>query len=81
LLGGYLVSVAAVCGLLAINGPQLRAAAEAEEARVVEEENRRVCRELGMPHGTSVFPECVRHLREVRKLHGERLAAEVAGIL
>jgi hypothetical protein len=74
------VSVAAVCGLLAINGPQLRAAAEAEQARV-EEENRRVCRELGMPHGTSVFLECVRHLREVRKLHGERLAAELAGIL
>jgi hypothetical protein len=59
----------------------LRAAAEAEHARVVEEENRRVCGELGMPRGTAGFSECARHLGDVRKLHGERLAAEVAGIL
>jgi hypothetical protein len=81
MLGAYLVSVIAVCGLLVVNGPQVRAAAEAEQARIVEEENTRLCGKLGMPHHTAGFRECAGYLDEVRKLKAERLARELAGIL
>src|SRR5262245_41646030 len=81
LLWAYLVSVIAVCGVLVINGPQMRAAAEAEQARVIADENRRVCAKFGMPHGTANFSECAGALGEVRTHHEERLAAQQAGLL
>jgi hypothetical protein len=81
MVGAYLLSVTAVCGPLVVNGQQVRAAAEAEQARIVEEENRRLCRKLGMPHGTAGFSECAGYPEEVRKLHAERQAREFAGLL
>ena len=81
MLGAYLVSVIAVCGLLVINGPQMRAAADAEQARVVDEENSRLCGKLGAPRGKAGFFECAGYLGEVRRLHAERLAREFAGLL
>jgi hypothetical protein len=39
LLAGYVASLAALCALLIAYGPHMRAAAEAEEARVIAEEN------------------------------------------
>jgi hypothetical protein len=59
----------------------MRAMAEAELARTVEGENRRFCAYLGVPVGTAGFTECARHLGEVRRLHGERLSREAAGLL
>jgi hypothetical protein len=59
----------------------MRGAAEAEQARAAEVENRRFCGKLGMPHGTAKFSECAGNLEEVRKHHRDRLAEELAGLL
>jgi hypothetical protein len=69
LLAAYGISVVAVCGLLVINGPQIRAAAEAEEARVVAEENKVFCRKFGLGPETSRFALCAAELAEIRALH------------
>jgi hypothetical protein len=81
MLGTYLVSLTAVCGLLVINGPQMRAAAKAEQGRIVDEENRRFCGKLGMPYGAAGLSECDGYLEQVRKLHADRSAREFAGLL
>jgi hypothetical protein len=81
LLGAYLVAVLGVCALLVFKGPEMRAAAEAERGRIIEEENKDFCEKLGMPHGTADFSRCAGYLGGVRKHHAERLAAEHAGLL
>jgi hypothetical protein len=81
LLWAYLVAVTGVCTVLVIKGPQMRAAAEAEQARLIAEEDKLLCEKLGMPHGTADFSRCAGYLAEVRKQHAERLAAEHAGLL
>jgi hypothetical protein len=60
------VAVVALCVLLAINGPQIRAAAEAEEARLVQEENRAFCSRFGICPETSRYAECAAGLMEIR---------------
>jgi hypothetical protein len=59
----------AVCGLLVINGPQLRAVAEAEEARLVADENRAFCSKFGIGPETSRYAQCAAELREIRARH------------
>jgi hypothetical protein len=81
LLGAYLVAVIVGCVHFGINGPQIYAAAEAEKARIVAEENQRYCGKLGMQPGTTSFSDCARYMDEVRKLHAERVAKEWAGLL
>jgi hypothetical protein len=69
LLGAYGISVVAVCGLLVSTGPQIRAAAEAEEARVVAEENKAFCSKFGIAPETSRYAQCTAELAEVRARH------------
>jgi hypothetical protein len=76
LLTVYGVSVVAVCGLLVINGPQIRAAVEAEEARVVAEENKAFCSKFGIGPETSRYAECTAELTEIRTRHLARNATD-----
>lgn len=66
------ISLVVLCVLLAINGPQIRAAAEAEQARLVEEENRAFCRKFGVGPETSRYAECAAGLTEIRARHLQR---------
>ena len=75
LLAAYGISVVAVCGLLVLKGPQIRAAAEAE-ARVVAEENKAFCSKFGVAPETSRYAQCTAELAEIRARH---LARNVSG--
>jgi hypothetical protein len=76
LLSLYVISLVAVCVLLAIHGPQIRAAAEAEEARLVEEENRAFCSKFGIGPETNRYAECAASLRETRARSGQACRSE-----
>jgi hypothetical protein len=65
LLAAYCVSLVAVCSLLVINGPQLRAAADAREAHIAEEENRAFCM-LGVGPRTALYAQCATKLAQIR---------------
>jgi hypothetical protein len=60
----FLASVAAVCGLLVIYGPQLRTAADAREASIVEQEDEAFCKKFGIgPETGQGSPSCTLRLR------------------
>jgi hypothetical protein len=61
-----------IVGLIAIYGPQMRAAADAREARIVEEEDRAFCSKFGVGPGSSRYSDCCAALREIRTRHLER---------
>jgi hypothetical protein len=69
LLAAYGISVVAVCGLLVLNGPRIRAATEVEEARVVAEENKAFCSKFGIAPETSRYVQCTAELAEIRARH------------
>jgi hypothetical protein len=72
MLGAYLVSVIAVCGLLIANGPRIRAAAEAREAHIVEEENRAFCATFGIGPETARYAQCASELMQIRARYLQR---------
>jgi hypothetical protein len=75
LLAAYLVSVVAFCGLIAINGHQIRAAAEAQEALVAEEENRAFCGTLGIGPEATLYTQCAAGLADIRARALQRSAS------
>jgi hypothetical protein len=72
----FLASVAAVCGLLVIYGPQLRTAAEAREASIVEQEDEAFCKKFGIGPETGRYAECATGLKEIRTRYLERSVGE-----
>jgi hypothetical protein len=72
ILAAYLVLVVVVCGLLVVNGPQIRADAEAREAHIVEEENRAFCSSFGMGPETARYAQCAGGLMQIRARHLDR---------
>jgi hypothetical protein len=76
MLAAYFVSAIAVCGLLVANGPQIRAAAEAREARIVEEENRAFCSRFGMGPETARYAQCASELMQIRARHLQRYTSD-----
>jgi hypothetical protein len=76
LLVAYCVFLVAVCSLLFINGPQLRAAANAREAYVADEENRAFCSTLGVGPGTALYAQCARELAHIRARYLQRYLSE-----
>jgi len=72
LLAAYGVALAAVCGLLIVNGPELRAAAEAKEALIAEEENKAFCSRFGIGPETSRYAQCAAELSAIRARHLQR---------
>ena len=71
----YVLSLVALAGLIGINGPQIRAAAEAQEARIVGEENRAFCGKLGIDPGTTSYAVCAAGLADIRARALERSAS------
>jgi hypothetical protein len=76
MLAAYFVLVVAVCGLLVVNGPQIRADAEAREARILEEENRAFCSRFGMGPETARYAQCVSELTQIRARHLQRYVSD-----
>jgi hypothetical protein len=70
------LSLVALAGLIGINGPQIRAEAEAREARIVGEENRAFCGKFGIDAGTSRYAECAAGLADIRARALERSASD-----
>jgi hypothetical protein len=73
-LAAYVLSLVTLSGLIVINGPQMRAAPEAHEARIIEDENRAFCGKLGIDPGTSRHAECAAGLAVIRARALERSA-------
>ena len=70
----YLALGVAVCGLLVVHGSRVRADAEAEKARAVEEENQEFCTRFGSGPDTARYSECAGALKDVRSRHDQRNA-------
>lgn len=81
LFGGFFAAVVVTCGALVAYGPQIRAAQEAERARLIDQEDRAICARLGVGPETSRYAECAAALKGIRARHEERVLSEVAGIL
>lgn len=80
LVGAYAVGLAVVCTVIIVNGPQLRARAEAQKAQEIDQENRAFCGKFGMGPGTSGYAECAANLMQVRERHEGRIASELVGL-
>ena len=76
LLAAYFVALLAVCSLLVIRGSQVRAAAEAREAHIVEEENRAFCTTFGIGPGTTRYAQCASELTRIRASHQQRYVSD-----
>ncbi len=80
LLAAFLVSLAALCSWLIINGPQMRAAAEAQTERTIEEESKVFCSKFGHGPETGRHAECAADLMQIRKRHEQRIVSDMFGI-
>lgn len=76
----FALAVMACAIYAAANGPILYSTARHLRTEQLQKENETFCKELNMPLGSESFPKCVAHLSEVRRLHGDRVAAELAGM-
>jgi hypothetical protein len=76
LLAGYCVSLVVLCSLLVVNGPQLRAAADAREAQVTEDENKAFCSLFGIGPETGRYAQCARELEQIRTRYLQRHFSE-----
>jgi hypothetical protein len=72
LLAAYGVAVVLVCSLLVAYAPQIRAAAEAREAHIVEEENRAFCTMFGIGPETARYAQCASELMQIRTRYLQR---------
>ena len=77
----FALGVSACAVFAAANGPTLWTGAEQRKIEQVQQENKLFCEKFRMPSGGESFATCVGLLSEIRKLHGDRLAAEAAGVL
>jgi hypothetical protein len=79
----FVVFALAVSGcaiFAAANGPVLYSASQHLRTQQLQQEDRIFCEKFSMPAGSEGFATCVAHLSEVRRLHGNRVAAEAAGV-
>jgi hypothetical protein len=60
--------------------PNMWRAAERLKAEQINREDEVLCEKFQMPPGSERFAACVTDLGEVRRRHGDRLAAEAAGM-
>jgi hypothetical protein len=75
----FAVGISACAVYAAANGPVLWSGAQQRKAEQVQQENKMFCEKFGMPPSGENFATCVGYLSDIRKLHGDRLAAEAAG--
>jgi hypothetical protein len=62
--------------MLAVNGPQLRAAVDAREAHISEEENKAFCSKFGVGPGTARYAQCASELAQIRARHLQRYVSD-----
>jgi hypothetical protein len=74
-------AVAAFAVHAVVYAPSMWRAAERLKAEQIAQEDRMFCEKFRMPPDSDSFAACAGYLREIRRLHGERIAAESAGIL
>ena len=76
----FALAVSALAVYAAANGPTLWSAAQRLKAEELQREDRMFCEKFNMPPGSEGFATCVIYLSEIRRLHGDRVAAEAAGV-
>ena len=76
----FALAVSACAVYAAANGPVLWSAGQRLKTERIQQEDRMFCEKLQMPPGSESFPTCAGYLAEVRRLHGERVAGEAAGV-
>jgi hypothetical protein len=74
LFGIAAMTTVALIAWVIVNGPQIRAAIEAEKASQIEKENLSVCAVFGAGPQTDRFAECAATLKDVRANHEQRNA-------
>jgi hypothetical protein len=74
------LAVSAFAIYAAANGPILYSSAQRLRTEQLQQEDRMFCGKFNMPPGSESFRTCVVYLSEVRRLHGDRVAAETAGV-
>jgi hypothetical protein len=74
LLAVFLATLAVTCAALVVFGPHIRAAEEAERARVMAEEDGAFCSQFGAGPVTGRYPECVSGLNAIRAWYLQRSA-------
>jgi hypothetical protein len=76
---GAAVSAFAIYAI--VQAPAAWRTAERLRAEQIQEEDRTYCEKFRMPPGSETFATCVADLMEIRRRHGQRVAAEAAGLL
>jgi hypothetical protein len=76
----FALAVSACAIYAAANGPTLYSTAQHLKTEQLQQEDRIFCGKFNMPPGSESFRTCVVYLSEVRRLHGDRVAAETAGV-
>jgi len=74
------VTVSALAIYAIVSTPAMWRSAERFRAEQSRQEDRAYCEKFRMPPGSESFATCAADLAEIRRLHGNRLAAEAAGI-
>jgi hypothetical protein len=76
----FALAVSACAIYAAANGPILYSTAQHLRTEQLQQENKAFCEKFNMPPGSEGFQTCVVYLSEVRRLHGDRVAAAAAGM-
>lgn len=76
----FALAVSAGAIYAAAYGPSLWRGAQELKAEQIKQEDRMFCKNFHMPPDSENFATCVGYLSEIRRLHGDRLAAEAAGV-
>jgi hypothetical protein len=63
------------------SAPEMWRTAERIKAEQLHHEDRMFCEKFRMPPDSEGFETCVGYLTEIRRRHGDKLAAEAAGML
>jgi hypothetical protein len=77
----FIAAVSAFAIWAIVFAPTMWRAAELLKTEQVDQEDRIFCEKFRMPPSSESFATCVMYLTEVRRRHGDRIAAEAAGIL
>ncbi len=76
----FALAVSACAVYAAASGPVLWSTAQRLKTEKLQQEDRMFCERFNMPPGSESFPMCVAYLAQVRSLHGDRVAADAAGV-
>jgi hypothetical protein len=76
----FATAVSACAIYAAAVGPTLWSTEERLKVEQLQLEDKMFCERFRMPPGGESFATCVAYLTEIRRRHGDRLAAEAAGV-